>query len=76
MASVRRVEVGGGVVGSVARISHAEGWLDIKKRQDTADTHATALVMHNRVDARELRNSLMRLAAGDCEKRVMLSGFA
>lgn len=47
--------------GTVEGVSYADQTIDIKKRKDKAGLHTQALVLHSRVDAKALRESLMRL---------------
>ena len=60
----------GAVVGKVEAVNYAERTLDIKKRMDTADYHPDSVVLHSRVPADTLRESLVRL--GDS---VLVHGF-
>jgi uncharacterized protein len=52
---------GGAKLGSVHEISIEEGWVDIKKRVDSAGVHPEAVFSHKIVDARALAASLFRL---------------
>lgn len=54
-------DVAGRRFGKVVEVSYADRTIDIKKRMDTASIHAHALLLHNQVSAKELRQSLMRL---------------
>jgi predicted RecB family nuclease len=53
--------VGGAKLGSVADISIADGWVDIKKRGDAADLHPEALFAHGDIDTSVLADALMRI---------------
>jgi uncharacterized protein len=53
---------GGAKFGSVDEISFGDLTIDIKKRQDTADTHARAIFAHDVVDSKVLAESLARIA--------------
>jgi predicted RecB family nuclease len=53
--------LGGARVGTVADISTEEGWIDIKKRGDTADVHPEAIFAHRDIKHADLANSLARL---------------
>ena len=61
----------GDVIGTVADIHYSDHSIDIKKRMDRANVHPTAVVLHSRVRADPLRESLVRL--GD---HVLANGFA
>ena len=61
----------GAAIGTVADVNHANHSIDIKKRMDTANVHPAVVVLHSRVPADPLRESLVRL--GDS---VLANGFA
>lgn len=52
---------GGDKLGSVIAISLEEGWVDIKKRQDSRDVHPEAVFSHTVINAKVLAESLARL---------------
>ena len=52
---------GGAKLGSVMDISIGDGWVDIKKRRDSADLHPEALFAHNDVDTTVLADALLRI---------------
>ncbi len=54
--------LGGQKLGAVSDISMAEGWVGIKKRQDTADVHPAAVFGHTRIDAGVMASALERIA--------------
>lgn len=64
-------QCGGEKFGSVEAISVEECWIDIKKRQDTADVHAQAVFAHKVLPDEELKASLVRLT-----ERVIANGMA
>ncbi|QNP41617.1 TM0106 family RecB-like putative nuclease [Lysobacter solisilvae (ex Woo and Kim 2020)] len=53
--------LGGEKFGAVHAISWDARWVDIKKRQDTADVHPEAVYRHKVVDAKVLAQALVRL---------------
>ena len=53
--------LGGARIGTVANISTEEGWIDIKKRGDTADVHPDAIFAHRDIKHTDLADSLARL---------------
>lgn len=53
--------LGGARIGTVADISAEEGWIDIKKRGDTADVHPEAVFAHRDIPHTDLANALARL---------------
>ncbi|SDR63347.1 uncharacterized protein SAMN05519103_08516 [Rhizobiales bacterium GAS113] len=52
---------GGTKLGHVEDISIAEGWLDIKKRGDSAGLHPEALFAHDDIDTSVLADALLRI---------------
>jgi len=52
---------GGARLGVVDNISVEGGWIDVKKRKDTADTHPEAVFGHNVINDDVLADSLLRL---------------
>lgn len=54
-------EVGGEVVGTVACLSHADGYLDVKKRQKAAGNHPAAVLVKEVVNPSPLDTSLLEL---------------
>ena len=54
---------GVGKVGRIVAVDNLERTIDVKKRRDTATAHPTGLVLHSRVPADVLQQSLMRLGA-------------
>jgi predicted RecB family nuclease len=52
---------GGAKLGGVMDISIGDGWVDIKKRRDSADLHPEALFAHNDVDTNVLADALLRI---------------
>ena len=52
---------GGAQLGRVEDISIADGWVDIKKRCDTAGLHPEALFAHNDVNTTVLADALLRI---------------
>jgi predicted RecB family nuclease len=52
---------GGAKLGHVEKISIPDGWVDIKKRCDTAGLHAEALFAHNDVNTTVLADALQRI---------------
>jgi predicted RecB family nuclease len=57
-------------VGTVAAVNLTARTIDVKKMQKTADQHPSAVFFHKRVDAKVLRQSLMRLG-----EAVIAHGF-
>ncbi len=55
--------LGGASYGKVEAVSLEEGWVDIKKRGDTADLHATAAFAHNVVNTDILADALFRIGS-------------
>ena len=53
--------VGGAKLGEVADISIEQGWLDIKKRGDTAGLHPEALFAHKNIRTTVLAHALVRI---------------
>ena len=53
--------VGGAKLGHVEAISIPDGWVDIKKRCDSADLHPEALFAHNDVNTTVLADALQRI---------------
>jgi predicted RecB family nuclease len=53
--------VGGDKLGHVEDISIADGWVDIKKRCDSAGLHPEALFAHNDVNTTVLADALLRI---------------
>ena len=53
--------VGGAKLGHVDDISIRDGWVDIKKRRDTADLHPEALFAFSDISTTVLANALLRL---------------
>lgn len=54
--------VGGAKIGEVAAIDPGSGWIDIKKRADSRDTHPTAVFVHDYVDPEPMPGAIERLA--------------
>jgi predicted RecB family nuclease len=52
---------GGAKLGHVENISIPDGWVDIKKRSDSADLHPEALFAHNDVNTTVLADALLRI---------------
>jgi hypothetical protein len=48
-------------LGTVDDISIGEGWVDIKKRQDSADLHPEALFAHDHIGTEVLADALLRI---------------
>ena len=61
----------GNPVGTVVDVDYAGRSIDIKKRVAAADLHPEAFVLHNRVPAEALQQSLIRLGSA-----VLAEGFA
>lgn len=61
----------GNKIGTVEEVNYAARTIDIKKMVLTADTHPTAVVLHNRVPSDVLREALMRLG-----EAVLTRGFS
>ena len=55
-------QVGGDKVGSVAAISYNSGTVDIKKRQDSRDTHPQAVFTHKIVGKEVIAEAVFRIA--------------
>jgi predicted RecB family nuclease len=53
--------VGGAKLGCVEDISFGDGWVDVKKRRDSADLHPEALFAHNDVNTNILADALLRI---------------
>ncbi len=53
--------VGGAKLGCVEDISFGDGWVDIKKRRDSAGLHPEALFAHNDVNTTVLADALLRI---------------
>jgi predicted RecB family nuclease len=53
--------VGGAKLGHIENISIGDGWVDIKKRRDSADLHPEALFAHNDVNTDVLADALLRI---------------
>jgi predicted RecB family nuclease len=53
--------VGGSKLGKVDEISIDDGWVDIKKRRDTATLHPDALFAHDNIDTKVLAEALLRI---------------
>jgi predicted RecB family nuclease len=49
--------------GTIERLSVLEGWVEIKKRNDTVDIHPRSVFLHDRRGKKEQEDSLERLAA-------------
>jgi uncharacterized protein len=60
----------GASFGSIDAVNYAEQTLDIKKRMVTAAEHRQALVLHSRVSAKTLQESLMRLGQFVIDNRL------
>jgi len=54
-------QLGGAKLGTVEAISLEEGWIDIKKRKDSAGLHPEAIFRHRVVNADILADALVRL---------------
>jgi uncharacterized protein len=56
------VRIAGGVkLGHLVDISIADGWVDVKKRRDSAGLHPEALFAHDDIDTTVLANALVRM---------------
>lgn len=64
---------GGDEYGKVRAISAAERWIDIKKRGDTANRHATAIYEFNSVGTDVIADALMRIG-GDIANAGLAAG--
>jgi hypothetical protein len=53
--------VGGPKLGCVEDISFGDGWVDVKKRRDSADLHPAALFAHNDVSTAVQADALLRI---------------
>jgi predicted RecB family nuclease len=54
-------EVGGAKFGCVEDISFGDGWVDVKKRRDSAHLHPDALFAHNDVNTNVVADALLRI---------------
>jgi uncharacterized protein len=54
--------VGGAAIGTVEGISSEDLTIDIKKRQDSAEIHPTAVFVHEHVGSEPMQEALVRLA--------------